>query len=143
MGVIWSLMLIVILLLIFWKKGTIALTVILVLLAIAMWVEGFDYDADLGKLWETWNYQESRVETIKSSDWNSIRLITWTCATKDFDLNCKDFATQGDAQAKYDTCANSIKENNPQITDINKFDIYGLDGNNNGIVCESLPKTAK
>jgi len=139
MGVIWSLMAVVILLLIFWKKGTVALTVILVLLAIAMWVEWFDYDADLGKLWETGSYSESRVETIKNSDWDSIRLITWTCATKDFDLNCSDFSTQADAQAKYDQCAESIKKNNPDLNlDMNKLDIYGLDGNNNWIVCEAL-----
>ena len=138
MWVIWSLMVIVILLLIFWKKGTVALTVILVLLAIAMWVEGFDYDADLGKLWETWSYAESRVETIKDSDWNSLRIVTWNCNTKEFDLNCSDFATQKDAQDKYDECAYDIKQSNPEIRDINKLDIYGLDGNNNGIVCEAL-----
>jgi len=68
MSVIGALMLIVVLLLIFWKKGTVVLTVILVLLAVAMGLEGFDYDADLGKLWETGSYSESRVETLKDSD---------------------------------------------------------------------------
>jgi len=143
MDTIWWLMIIVVLLLIFWKKWTVALTVILVLLAIAMWVEWFNYDADLGKLWETWSYEQSRVETIKDSDWNSIRLITWNCNSKEFDLNCADFATQDEAQAKYDECAQEIKQNNPEIKDINKLDIYGLDWNNNGIVCEALPKMAK
>lgn len=140
MSVIWVLMLIVLLLIVFWKKATVALYVILILLAIAMWLEGFDYDADLWKLWETGSYSESRVETIKDSDWNSIRLITWNCNSKEFDLNCKDFSTQWEAQDKYDECAYAIKQSNPEIKDINKLDIYGLDGNNNGIVCESLPK---
>ena len=138
MSVIGALMLVVILLLIFWKKGTVALMVILVLLAIAMGLEGFDYDADLGKLWETGSYSESRVETIKDSDGNSIRLITGNCNRKEFDLNCSDFSTQGDAQAKYNECASEIESNNPGI-DVKKLDIYGLDGNNNGIVCEALP----
>jgi hypothetical protein len=138
MSVIGALMLIVILLLIFWKKGTIALMVILVLLAIALGLEGFDYDADLGKLWETGSYSESRVETIKDSDGNSVRLITGNCNRKEFDLNCSDFSTQADAQAKYNQCANEIEANNPGI-DVKKLDIYGLDGNNNGIVCEALP----
>jgi hypothetical protein len=138
MSVIWALMAIVVLLMIFWGKWKIALTVILVLLAIAMSVDGFDYDVDLGKLWETWSYQESRVETIKDSDGNSVRIITWKCNSKELDFNCDDFETQSDAQDKYDECAYSIKQTNPEIMDINKFDIFGLDWNNNGRVCEHL-----
>lgn len=138
MSIIAILMLVVLLLIIFWKKATGILIVILVLLAIAMGLEGFNYDADLGKLWETKSYSESRVETIKDSDGNSIRLITGNCNRAEFDLNCDDFATQGEAQAKYNECANIIAENNPNI-DTRKLDIYGLDGNNNGIVCEALP----
>ena len=95
MWIIGSLMVIVILLLIFWKKGTVALTVILVLLAIAMWVEWFNYDADLWKLWETGSYQESRVQSIKDKDWNTIRLIG-SCIKAD--VNCDNFETQSDAQ---------------------------------------------
>ena len=138
MWVIGTLMAIVVLLMVFWGKWKIALTVILVLLAIAMWIEGFDYDADLGKLWETGNYQESRVETIKDSDGNEFRVITWSCNSKEYDFNCADFDTQKEAQDKYDECAYSIKQSNPEIKDINKLDIFGLDGNNNGIVCEAL-----
>lgn len=143
MWVIAVFMSIVILLLLFWWKAKVMLLVILVLLAVAMWLEWFDYDADLQKLWETWSYSESRVETIKDSEGNSIRLVTWNCNSKEFDLNCSDFATQDEAQNKYDECAYDIKQNNPEIKDINKLDIYGLDWNNNGIVCESLPKMAK
>lgn len=138
MTVIAILMLIVILLLIFWGKAKGILIVTLILLAIAMGLEGFDYDADLQKLWETKSYSESRVESITDSDGNSIRLITGSCNSKEFDLNCADFATQDDAQAKYDQCADIVAENNPGIN-TNKLDIYGLDGNNNGIVCEALP----
>jgi hypothetical protein len=131
-------MVIVILLLIFWKKGTIILTVILILLAIAMGLEGYNGDADLGKLWETGSYSESRVETVKDADGNSVRVITGVCNSGDFDLNCDNFATQGEAQAKYQDCADEVASNNPGI-DTSKLDIYGLDGNNNGIVCEALP----
>lgn len=140
MWVIWSLMLIVILLLIFWKKGTVALSIILVLLAIAMWLEGFDYDADLWKLWETGSYSESRIETIKDKDWNSVRLI-WECVKAD--VNCDNFQTQGDAQALYNKCAESIKANNTNIDDVVKLDIYWLDRDKDGMVCEALPKNAK
>ena len=138
MGVIIALMLIVVGCMLFFKKGLVAFTVILVLLAIALGLDGFDYDADLGKLWETGSYSESRVETIKDSEGNSIRLITGMCNRAEYDLNCDAFATQGEAQAKYSECADEIAANNPDI-DTSKLDVYGLDGNNNGIVCESLP----
>ena len=140
MWVIWALMLIVILLMVFWKKWTIALSVILVLLAVAMWVEGFNYDVDLQKLWDTGNYQESRVESIKDKDGNTVRLI-WECVKAD--VNCDNFKTQADAQARYDFCMDEIKQNNPNIEDPRKLDIYGLDRDHDGIACEALPKTAQ
>lgn len=142
MTIIWVLMLIVVLLLIFWGKAKGMLIVILILLAMAMWLEGFNGDADLGKLWETKSYSESRVETVKDSEGNSIRVITGICNRDDFDMNCADFDTQWEAQAKYDSCAKEVAANNPGI-DTKKLDIYGLDWNNNGIVCEALPKTVQ
>ncbi|MDC0506147.1 hypothetical protein OAN96_00980 [Candidatus Gracilibacteria bacterium] len=141
MGFIAALILIVLALLIFWGKAKAVLWAIVVVLAIALAVEGFDYDVDLGKLMETGSYEQSRVETIKDSDGNSVRMITGNCNSKEFDLNCKDFSTQTEAQAKYNACAEEIASNNPGI-DVKKFDIYGLDGNKNGIVCEALPKGA-
>ena len=110
--------------------------IILMLGALGMQV--YDYDLDLGKLWETGSLSESRVETLKDSDGNSYQVITGTCNRADFDLNCDDFFTQEEAQNQYDVCADSIQSNNPDI-DLSKLDIYGLDGNNNGIVCEALP----
>ena len=104
----------------------------------ALGMQVYDYDLDLGKLWETGSLSESRVETLKDSDGNSYQVITGTCNRADFDLNCDDFATQGEAQAQYNTCADSIQNDNPDI-DVRKLDIYGLDGNNNGVVCEALP----
>jgi len=140
MWIIGWLMVIVILLLIFWKKGTVALSVILVLLAVALGVEWFNYDVDLQKLWQTGNYQESRVETIKDKNWDSVRLI-WDCVKAD--VNCDNFKTQSDAQKRYDYCMDEIKKNNPKITDPRKLDIYGLDRDHDGIACEALPKTAQ
>lgn len=139
MTIIWILMLIVLLLIIFWKKWTTALIVIFVLLAVAMSLEWFNYDVDLWKLWETWNYQESRVESVKDKDWNTIRLI-WECVKAD--VNCNNFKTQVEAQAMYDKCASEIKSNNPNVDDPKKLDIYWLDRDKDGIVCEHLPKFA-
>jgi hypothetical protein len=143
MTIIGILMFLVLLLLIFMKKWKIAFLTIFILLAIAMWLEGYNYDIDLQKFWETWNYKESRVETIKDKNGKNIRIITWKCARNDFDLNCKDFSTWREAQDKYNECAEEIKKNNPQITNIKDLDIYGLDKNYNWIVCEHLPWAPK
>jgi len=44
------------------------------------------------------------------------------------DLNCSDFATHAEAQACYDYCKSQ-----------GYGDVFRLDGDNDGIACESLP----
>ncbi len=51
--IIGILILVVAALLIFWGKAKVALWVILVALITTFGIEYFDYDIDLGKLWET------------------------------------------------------------------------------------------
>jgi hypothetical protein len=111
----------------------------IVLLA-AFGIETFNYDLDLGQLWKTGNIQESRVTHTK----DGLKLMG-SCAlpaSGKGDLNCDNFKTQGEAQAKYDQCATEIASYN-QGTDaakVKSLDIYGLGGNKNGVVCEALPK---
>lgn len=128
-------MALVVILMLVLKKGTIAFTVILILLAVALGLEGFNYDVDLGKLWETGNYQESRVESVTDKDGNTVRLIG-SCVKAD--VNCDQFETQNEAQEIYNTCAAEIEANN-NIDDVKSLDIYGLDRDKDGIVCEALP----
>lgn len=130
--IIWALFLIILALLIFWGKAKMVLVTLLVLLAVAFSLEWFDYDVDLGKLWETGSYSESRVENK-----NGVKLIG-ACISNN--LNCSNFDTQWEAQELYNTCAEQIKQNNPEVTNT---DVYGLDRDKDGIVCESLPKTAQ
>ena len=111
---------------------------LIILMLGALGMEVYDYDLDLGKLWETGSISQSRVETITDSDGNALRLITGNCNRSEFDLNCSDFQTQEEAQAKYNECAEEITKNNPGI-DVKKVDIYGLDGNKDVVVCEALP----
>jgi hypothetical protein len=54
------------------------------------------------------------------------------CSAKDKDYNCKDFKTQPEAQQVYDRCK-TLGQN---------MDVYHLDGDKDGIVCEALPKMA-
>lgn len=103
----------------------------IVLLA-AIGIQTFDYDLDLGTLWKTGSIEESRVQQTNKG----VTLYGW-CVTKD--LNCSDFATQPQAQAKYQQCMDQVLAKNPNVTEPSKLDIYGLDGDKDGIVCEALP----
>ena len=126
--------LIVVALLLFWWKAKIALWVILILLVSAFGIEYFDYDIDLGKLWETGSVSESRVEHK-----NGMKVFGTDCASNN--LNCDDFKNQPKAQEKYDMCAEKIAtDNNTTREIIRSIDIYGLDHDKDGIVCEALPR---
>jgi len=107
----------------------------------ALGIQVFDYDLDLGKLWETGSIEQSRVQYTD----DGIKLFG-SCVkpqgeTKEYDLNCSNFPTQKEAQAKYEQCADETASNNSGKTtsEIKNLDIYGLDGDKDGIVCEALP----
>lgn len=134
LGIIGLLILIVVALLIFWWKAKVALWIILILLISAFGVEYFDYDVDLGKLWETGSVSESRVEHK-----NGMKIFGEDCSSNN--LNCSDFKTQSEAQEKYDFCGEKIAADNKTTKEnIRNIDIYGLDRDKDGVVCESLPK---
>ncbi len=136
LGIIAVLILIVIALLIFWWKAKTVLWIILILLVSAFGVEYFDYDVDLWKLWETDSVKESRVERK-----NGVKIFGEDCSSNN--LNCADFKTQSEAQQKYDFCADKIASDNETTKEsIRGIDIYGLDRDKDGIVCEVLPKNA-
>lgn len=97
----------------------------------AIGLEATDYDVDLATLWETWSIEESRVENK-----NGVRLIG-ECVSDN--LNCSNFDTQEEAQELYENCAAKIKEYNSDVEDVKSLDVYWLDRDKDGIVCESLP----
>lgn len=51
---------------------------------------------------------------------------TYVCAHDEY--NCSDFETQQEAQAVFDYCMAQVGT-----------DVHRLDGNNDGVACESLP----
>lgn len=53
--------------------------------------------------------------------------------------------SQPNAQAKYEQCASDIASYNQGIdaAKVKSLDIYGLDGDKDGIVCEALPGAPK
>ncbi len=112
-----------------------------ILLLAAVGIETLNYDLDLGKLWETGSITSSRVSHTKEG----IKLLGECALPKNqkdtSDLDCKNFTTQAEAQTKYNQCATEIASYNTGI-DTKKLvslDIYRLDGDKDGIVCESLP----
>jgi len=86
-----------------------------------------DTDFDLKKLWETGSLKESLLERDVDGNLLNTQRICDAQAEGFYDYNCDDFKTQPEAQAVYEQCG----------TDINR-----LDGDKDGIVCESLPQGA-
>jgi hypothetical protein len=112
-----------------------------ILLLGAIGIQSFDYDLDLGTLWSTGSIKESRVQHTKDGVVLKGDCVKPAGKAAEYDLDCNNFATQEEAQAKYDSCAAQIAKNNSGLDQakIMSLDIYGLDRNKNGIVCEALP----
>ncbi len=107
----------------FWEKGRIFLFGILAVLGIATFLEVNDTDIDLGKVIETGSIKESVIK--RDGDGNL--MIGAICDDPDYDYNCADFETQCEAQSVMDECGSRGK------------DVHGLDGNKDGVACQSLP----
>lgn len=129
------LLLIVLAMLIFRGKMKVLLRVLLVVIITALGLHVADYDIDIGTFLRTHNLEESRVQTKK---W--VKIIGTECQSNN--LNCADFATQSEAQTKYETCATKIAADNAisDKNEVKRLDVYGLDWDKDGIVCEALPK---
>jgi hypothetical protein len=112
-----------------------------ILLLAAIGIQTFDYDLDLSTLWKTGSIKESRVQHTQDGVVLKGDCVKPAGKSAEFDLNCSNFKTQAEAQQKYDYCAAQIAENNSNLdkAKIMSLDVYGLDGNKNGIVCEALP----
>ena len=92
---------------------------------LATGLEIADKDFDLQTLWETGSLKESLLERDADGNLLNIGMLCDATAEGYYDYNCDDFLTQPEAQRVYEQCG----------TDVNR-----LDGDNDGIVCESLPQ---
>jgi hypothetical protein len=97
----------------------------LALLAGAFGLEATNTDFDLGKLLSGSTVEESRVMRDKEGN------VVTTGGKYTDEYNCDDFKTQEEAQRFF------VKSGGP-----NK-DTNRLDGDNNGVACQSLPKEKK
>jgi hypothetical protein len=92
------------------------------ILLAALGLEIAEKDLDLGTLMETGSISESVIQRDEEGNLVDIQAI---CDATDYDYNCSDFRTQKEANDVADRC---------------EFDVFGLDGDNDGIVCEALPR---
>lgn len=100
----------------------------------ALWVDLVSYEVDFKTLRDTGSLDESRKTY---SNWVA---LLGDCSQQN-DLNCDNFETQDDAQSVYERCMNKILEYNKDVENAVSLDVYGLDGDKDGIVCEHLPTT--
>jgi hypothetical protein len=117
----------------FFVKNTAAKVVlggVIAILLAAFGMEATNHDYDVKKAIETRSLSAAKIERDPSG--NIINVDNF-CNATEMDYNCSDFKTQPEAQSVYDRCKTLGKN----------MDVFGLDGNKNGIVCESLPKGAK
>ncbi len=110
-----------------WAKVVIGGAIVLLLTAFGL--ESSNKDYDVGKLIQTGSFTASQIQ--RDSKGNLLpSSVDAFCNAEKQDYNCADFKTQPEAQYVYDRC-NALGKN---------MDVYHLDGNNNGIVCEALPE---
>lgn len=99
---------------------------VIVALLAALGLETQDTDYDLGKLAQTGSLSKAKLTRDEKGELVNIDSF---CNAKDIDYNCKDFKTQTEAMVVYERCKTLGKN----------MDVYGLDRDKDGKVCESLP----
>lgn len=126
------LLVIVAIMFVFWAKARIFLAVIFITLLATFGMEATQNDWDLGKLWETKSFQESKVsrDTAGNVLFDKLGNITTDSSKgkKADEYNCDDFMTQPEAQSFFVKVGGT------------KNDVNRLDGNNDGVACQALPE---
>ena len=114
-----------------WEKARIALVVAFITLTAALGLEISQNDWDLGQLWQTGSFQESKVQRDESGNvlYDAFGNVTTDGSVgKSADkYNCSDFETQEQAQTFFEKLGGTSN------------DVNRLDGDKDGEACESLP----
>lgn len=122
-------LLVVAIALIFLVKNTAAKVILggaIVALLIGLGFEMKDTDYDLGTVLKTGSFEKAKLKRNEDGDLINIQAF---CDQTDVDYNCSDFKTQAEAMEVYNRCKDSGRN----------MDVYRLDGDKDGKVCESLP----
>jgi hypothetical protein len=148
LGIIIVLLIVVAVVAFFFEKTRIVMIGVAVALLVALGLEASSTDVDLGSVMEGNSISDSVIErdaegNLETSEDGS--LLTRVLRDKEGNVvpegtegakytdeyNCDDFATQEEAQTFFDNMGGV------------DFDVNRLDGNKDGIPCQSLPKTAQ
>ena len=127
-----ALMAIVIILFIFFEKLRLILVIAFIALLTAFGLEISQNDWDLGKLWETKSFEESKVS--RDEEGNILydkygKITTDSSIGKAADeYNCDDFVNQPESQSFFTKVGGTGN------------DVNRLDGDKDGEACESLPQ---
>ena len=128
------LLIIVAILFFVWEKARIFLAVAFFALLAALGLEVSENDWDMGKLFETGSFQESKIMRDESGNFLydlQGDVVTDSAKGKKADeYNCDDFSTQPQAQ-------NFFEKVGGVGNDVNR-----LDGDKDGVACEALPAKA-
>lgn len=100
---------------------------IMILLFVGLGLEVSNTDYDLGKMVETKSISQSKV--LRDKEGNVVTDATQGKATDEY--NCEDFNNQPQAQKFFERAGGLSNDTNR------------LDGNKDGIACQSLPKGAQ
>ncbi|MBA3723587.1 MAG: excalibur calcium-binding domain-containing protein [Candidatus Levybacteria bacterium] len=129
------LLVIVAILFYFFEKLRIVLAIAFITLLAAFGLEVGQNDWDLGKLWETKSFEQSKVsrDTQGNILFDKMGNITTDGETgkKADDYNCSDFTSNPEAQSFFVKVGGSGN------------DLNRLDGDKDGEACESLPKNQR
>lgn len=130
--VIIVLLIIVAIMFYFWTKFRIVLAIAFIALLTALGLEVSENDWDLGKLWETGSFEQSKVtrDTVGNILFDKEGNVTTNSdiGKEADDYNCDDFSSQPESQ-------NFFLRVGGTGNDLNR-----LDGDKDGEACESLPK---
>jgi hypothetical protein len=103
------------------------LGVVIAVLLGAFGMEATKTDYDVEKLMETKSFSQSKIERDEAT--GNIINIDEFCSSEKIDYNCSDFKTQTEAMTVYKRCGDLGKN----------MDVFRLDGDKDGLVCEALP----
>ena len=113
-----------------WAKVIIGGAIGLLMIAFGMEAKNTDYD--VVQLVKTGSFAASQIH--RDEQWNLIPgSVDAFCTAQDIDYNCDDFKTQPEAQSVYERCK-GLGTN---------MDVYRLDGDKDGTVCEARPQMAQ
>lgn len=117
----------------FFVKGTwakVAIGAMIAILLAAFGMEATNNDYDVQKLVETRSFSAAKIERDEKGNLVNVDAF---CNAQESDYNCADFKTQSEAMTVYNRCKTLGKN----------MDVYGLDRDKDGKVCESLPVGVK